>query len=109
VSLLEAMASGAIPVVSDLEGNREWVSEGDGARLFRPGDAVEVTRAIRRVLDDPVWAEAARLRNRRTVEERADESVNMARIEFLFESLARGRGGGVGQPHAGADRRTRLR
>ena len=28
VSLLEAMAAGAVPVVSDIEGNREWVARG---------------------------------------------------------------------------------
>ncbi|MEO5616750.1 MAG: glycosyltransferase, partial [Candidatus Eisenbacteria bacterium] len=38
LSLLEAMASGALPVVSDIAGNREWVGEGEGARVFAPGD-----------------------------------------------------------------------
>jgi glycosyltransferase involved in cell wall biosynthesis len=89
LSLLEAMASGAVPAVSDLDGNREWVAEGDGARLFRSGDADGLTRAIERVLDDPSWAEQARSRNRRTVEERADRTVNMMRIEELFAALAR--------------------
>ena len=89
LSLLEAMASGAVPVVSDLDGNREWVAEGESARLFPPGDAGELARAVERALDDPSWAEQARARNRRTVEERADWSVNMMRIEELFASLAR--------------------
>lgn len=91
VSLLETMACGALPVVSDIEGNREWVGEGDGARLFPPGDPGGVTRALRRALDDPAWAEAARTRNRRVIEARADAAANMARIEALFEALAAGR------------------
>jgi glycosyltransferase involved in cell wall biosynthesis len=70
VSLLEAMASGALPVVSDIEGNREWVEEGDGARVFAPGDAAGLARALGGALDDPAWAERARARNRRVVEER---------------------------------------
>jgi glycosyltransferase involved in cell wall biosynthesis len=90
VSLLEAMSAGAVPVVSDIEGNREWVSEGDGARLFAPGDAAALGAALARTLDDPAWAETARARNRRTIEGRADRRRNMARIEALFEALARG-------------------
>ena len=88
LSLLEAMGSGAIPVVSDLEGNREWVAEGDGARLFPPGDAAMVTRAVRAALDDPAWADSARRRNRAVVERDADAVVNMGRIERLYEDLA---------------------
>ena len=88
VTLLEAMASGAVPVVTDLEGNREWVDEGAGARLFRVGDAAGLTRALDAVLSDPAWAEEARRRNRRVVEERADRSRNLAEIESLFVGLA---------------------
>ena len=91
VSLLEAMAAGAVPVVSDLEGNREWVAGGEGARLFPVGDAAALTRALLAVLDDPAWAAAAREANRRAVEERADAARNMARIEALFASLAASR------------------
>jgi glycosyltransferase involved in cell wall biosynthesis len=98
VSLLEAMACGPLPVVCDLEGNREWVAEGDGARLFRAGDAADAARALTLALADPAWAETARARNRREAERRADWTVNMARIEALFESLvarARRAGGAV--------------
>jgi glycosyltransferase involved in cell wall biosynthesis len=99
VSLLEAMASGALPVVSDIEGNREWVGEGEGARLFAPGDAAALTRALERALDEPAWAEGARERNRRVVEERGDGSRNMAHIEALFRALAgTRRAAGAGGP-----------
>ena len=60
VSLLEAMACGAVPVVSDIDGNREWVAEGEGARLFAPGDPGSLARALERALDDPAWRESAR-------------------------------------------------
>jgi glycosyltransferase involved in cell wall biosynthesis len=86
-SLLEAMASGAIPVVSDLEGNRAWVRDGDGARCFAPGDAAGLARAVRAVRSDPAWAEAARRRNRERIERDGDVARNMARIEQLFETL----------------------
>ena len=87
VSLLEAMASGAVPVVSDLEGNREWVDEGEGARLFAPGDAEGCARALRRALDDPAWCDGARARNARVIAERGCWPKNLAAIEACFEAL----------------------
>ncbi len=87
VSLLEAMASGAVPVISDLEGNREWVADAVGARLFPPGDAASLTRALEAALDDPAWTARARAHNRRVVEERADGARGLARIESLFRTL----------------------
>lgn len=84
VSLLEAMASGALPVVSDLEGNREWVREGEGARLFPPGDAAGLTVALERALADPAAADAARAHNLGVIAARGDEAVQMEKIERLF-------------------------
>jgi len=93
LSLLEAMAAGALPVVSDIAGNREWVGEGDGAWLFAPGDVAALTRALSGALDDAGGAAAARARNRRVVQERGDWSASLARIEALFEGLVAGRRG----------------
>jgi glycosyltransferase involved in cell wall biosynthesis len=91
LSLLEAMAAGTLPVVSDIPGNREWVGEGEGegARLFTAGDPAALTGALERALGDAAWSAAARTRNRREVEARANGPANMARIEVLFESLRR--------------------
>lgn len=90
LSLLEAMAAGAIPVVSDIDGNREWVGPDEGARLFAPGDVAGVTRAIEAVLADPAWCDAARERNARVIAERGDWAVNFAHIEAAFEALVAG-------------------
>lgn len=94
VSLLEAMAAGAVPVVSDIEGNREWVAEGEGARLFPCGDAAALTRSLELALGDATWAAAARARNRRVIEERADRERNLGRVEALFAGLVDARRGG---------------
>src|SRR4029077_1457783 len=88
LSLLEAMACGAVPVVSDIEGNREWVRGGEGARLFPPGDAAALARALEGALDDPAWRARARAHNRAVVEARADRARNMAAIEARFVALA---------------------
>ena len=91
LSLLEAMAAGALPVVSDIEGNREWVADGDGARVFACGETDALALALESALADPAWAAVARERNARVVEARGDWGRNFARIEACFESLAAGR------------------
>lgn len=91
LSLLEAMSAGAIPVVSDIEGNREWVGEGDGARLFPCGDAAALARALDAVLEDAAWRDGARARNAGVIAGRGDWHRNFARIEAAFEALAAGR------------------
>lgn len=91
LSLLEAMAAGAVPVVSDIEGNHEWVGDGDGARLFACGDAASAGRALEAALADAAWREQARARNAAVIAERGDWHRNFARIEAAFEALAAGR------------------
>lgn len=90
LSLLEAMAAGALPVVSDIEGNREWVADGAGARLFAPGDAAALALALEAVLDDVAWATRARAHNAAVIAERGDWHRNFARIESAFAALAAG-------------------
>lgn len=91
LSLLEAMAAGAVPVVSDIEGNREWVVDGDGARLFPCGDAAALGELLDHVLADPGWRAHARARNAEVIAERGDWHHNFARIEAAFAALAAGR------------------
>ncbi len=91
LSLLEAMAAGAIPVVSDIAGNREWVAPGDGARMFEVGNPEGIARAIVAALEDPAWCALARARNAAVIAERGDWQVNFGHIEAAFEALAAGR------------------
>jgi glycosyltransferase involved in cell wall biosynthesis len=102
-SLLEAMAAGALPVVSDIEGNREWVGEDPAegtprsaamlgmARFFPRGDAAALASAIEAALADTAWAGRARARNAAVIAVRGDWHTNLARIEACFEALAAGR------------------
>lgn len=91
VSLLEAMSAGAVPVVSDIEGNRPWVRDGDSGRLFPPGDSAALARAIEGALSDDAWRARARAQGAAEIAARGDWHVNLARIEALFEALAAGR------------------
>lgn len=48
-SLLEAMAAELVPVVTDIEGNREWITHRDQGLLVPAGDAEAVACAIAEV------------------------------------------------------------
>jgi glycosyltransferase involved in cell wall biosynthesis len=51
ISLLEAMACGCPALVSDIPGNREWVTPGENGWLFPVGDAGALAAAILQALD----------------------------------------------------------
>lgn len=90
VSLLESMAAGAVPVVSDLEGNREWVQDGEGARCFAVGDDAALSRALETALDGDAWRARARAHNAAVIAARGDWLQNMRQIEEMFEQLVAG-------------------
>jgi len=88
LSLLEAMAAGSVPVVTDIPGNREWIEPGVGGRLFPVGDARALARAVSETLADAEFRRRARLVNRRAVEERGDWAKSLARVSGIYAALA---------------------
>ena len=86
VSLLEAMACGAIPVVTDLPANREWIADGVNGYLFRPGDPASLAGALGKAAAD--GGEEMVSRNLEAVRDRGSWSRNMAAAEEAFERLA---------------------
>ncbi len=86
-ALLEAMAAGVYPVVTDCPANREWLrGDGDGV-LFPSEDVAALTRALAAASCDPrCWATAS-ARNRRTVSARADSAANLAVLEGHYDRL----------------------
>lgn len=88
VALLEAMAVGLFPVVSDIEGNREWIEHGHNGLLFEPGSAPSLAGAIREAIARrPEFASIAAV-NRKLIEREAIWEDNMQRVKDLFEKLA---------------------
>lgn len=72
-SLLEAMASGSVPIFSNVGGVGDWIVPEQNGMLVPPGDYGALATAILQVLDKPSeWWEQARLCNREIVHLRAD-------------------------------------
>jgi glycosyltransferase involved in cell wall biosynthesis len=88
VSLLEAMAAGCLPVVSDIPANREWLADGDSALFFPVGDDAALAACLRRALSDPELRRRAAVRNRAVVRARATWESNLESVERLFARLS---------------------
>jgi glycosyltransferase involved in cell wall biosynthesis len=87
VTLLEAMAAGAYPVVSDLPGNREWVSS-EGGSVVPVRQVAPLADAIAAALLDPDRRRSAAKHNLTVIEERGLWDVNMRRMEKAYMDLA---------------------
>jgi glycosyltransferase involved in cell wall biosynthesis len=84
VALLEAMALGAVPVLSDIPANRAWVVDGRTGVLvdIEPRSIAEgIERAAS--LDRASVSEA----NRRLIRERADRDRNLGQLEARLRAL----------------------
>ena len=87
-SLLEAMASGVLPVASNLETIREWITHGENGLLFDPLDSNDLASAIVRALKDTkLRAHAAEI-NAKMISERADYNANMKTAEDFYELVS---------------------
>jgi glycosyltransferase involved in cell wall biosynthesis len=87
-SLLEAMASGLLPVVTDLDANRAWVdNEINGLLVPEPITVKAACEALGLALGDGELRRRARTQNAAVVRERGDRDRNTVRFEEAFSSL----------------------
>jgi glycosyltransferase involved in cell wall biosynthesis len=85
VSLLEAMASGTFPVVTDIMSNREWISDGgNGFLVPTEGEKVLAKRIVEVIRNQRLMVEACK-KNQRIVEERANWRKAVEHISRIYE------------------------
>lgn len=87
LSLLEAMATGLFPIVSDIKANSAWIENGVDGLLHKIGDADDLAECIVRLCDNPKLAVAAAPGNREKVVESGDRNTNMKRLEGVYQKL----------------------
>ncbi|MCK4352699.1 glycosyltransferase family 4 protein [candidate division WOR-3 bacterium] len=88
VSLLEAMAYGCFPIVSDLPANREWIKDGKNGLLVNPRDSIDLSNAILSALNISSKSKKnAQEYNVRLISVEGDYRKNMDYIERLYYSL----------------------
>lgn len=93
VSLLEAMAYGCLPVLSDLPANREWVEDGQQGFICR--DVKQLTddlwRAMQWCEQQPERWQQQMLANHQRIRETAWFPQNMAQCAALYQRILEGR------------------
>jgi glycosyltransferase involved in cell wall biosynthesis len=88
ISLLEAMACGSPALVSDIPGNREWITPGENGWLFPPGDAHALAQAILDAVEQRSRLPDMGRSARRLAEQRADWKQNFPLL-FAAYRIAR--------------------
>jgi glycosyltransferase involved in cell wall biosynthesis len=86
VSLLEAMGSGAFPVVTDIPANQEWIMNGENGFLVDPNREEFLARKIIDAIRDKRLLEEGCKRNKLLVKEKALWSVCIEKIKVIYEA-----------------------
>ena len=85
VSLMESLASGCPVLVSDISGNREWITEGKEGLLFCPGDEEDLVRQMEYVLQNRSSLSSMANAARKLAEQRANWSKNSKKLFHAYE------------------------
>ncbi len=88
VSLLEAMASGVFPIVTDIPSNREWINDGENGFLVPAGNEINLADRIIGTIRKEGLMEKASEWNREIVREKAYWEGNIHKmVEIYGQSL----------------------
>jgi glycosyltransferase involved in cell wall biosynthesis len=86
VSLLEALASGAFPVVADIPSNREWIADGDNGFLVPEENENMLAQKIVEAIRDHKLLREAFDKNRIIIKQRAFWGDNVRKITQLYHN-----------------------
>jgi glycosyltransferase involved in cell wall biosynthesis len=85
ISMLEAMACGRPVIVSDLAGNREWITPGEEGWLFPDGDWQALARVMEQAIHQRKLLGRMGQKARSVVEQRADWRQNFPKLYQAFD------------------------
>jgi glycosyltransferase involved in cell wall biosynthesis len=87
VSLLEAMGSGAFPIVTDIAANREWITAGQNGFLVPVDEEKCLADRIIDAIRNPSLLEKSRIRNTSVVEGKALWSVIIKKVKKVYSKV----------------------
>lgn len=87
VSLVEAMACGAAPIISDVPGPMEWVQDNKNGLVVPIRSIEALTKAICELLSDPEKRALFQKRNKEILRERGDHFSSMRKVSNLYAHL----------------------
>jgi L-malate glycosyltransferase len=85
ISLLEAMACGLPALVSDIPGNREWITPGEDGWWFPDGDHQALADAIVYAIEQREHLSVMGSNARKVAEQRADWELNFPKLLDAYE------------------------
>ncbi len=92
-SLLEAMAAGSLPIVSDLPANRQLVTDGVNGLVVPIDDVAATASALERAVNDSALRDSAAGANRAWVRDQGSWESSVGRVVDLYRDVARRAGG----------------
>jgi glycosyltransferase involved in cell wall biosynthesis len=90
-SLLEAMACGTFPIVSDIPANREWIVDGDNGFLISPFDARQLAQRIMDALNNSSFVKTASKKNVEIIQKRGQLKENLGEMALLYQKAKEAR------------------
>lgn len=87
VSLLEAMACGLPPIVTDIEGNREWINDGVNGLLFPPKNSIALSEKVIHLIKNDNIRRHFGERCFKIVKQRASWENCVNKMETIYQSI----------------------
>ena len=87
ISLLEAMTCGIFPIVTDIPGNRPWITHDKNGFLFEKGDYDKLSELILKSIGSKELIKNAAKINQEIVKEKGNWEKNIKEIENLYANL----------------------
>jgi glycosyltransferase involved in cell wall biosynthesis len=84
ISLLESLAYGCLPIVSDLPANREWIQDGVNG-IISTGD---LSKDLERLLQ--MDASSIQNRNKEIIDQKATKNANRKKFTAIYEAIFSG-------------------
>ena len=88
-SLLEAMASGLFPIVTEIQGNQDWITDGWNGFLVPVGNAKILAKKIKEAMDNDELRRLATSRNVKIVRERGSWQKSMKKMESVYKTVVK--------------------
>ena len=85
--LMEAMATGIFPIVSDIPANSAWIKNGENGFLHPVGDPMSIANSIEKVLNMPDFQLKVSIDNRKLVLENGSREKNMNKLEVIYNQV----------------------
>jgi glycosyltransferase involved in cell wall biosynthesis len=87
VSLLEALASGAFPVVTDIPANREWITDGKNGFLVPTDEENILAKRIIEAIRNKALLEESSYENMCLMKEKALWPVTIEKVKQIYEGV----------------------